>query len=42
MPQDELGMVIVDGGISGKLDNMTKYEYSDENPNRKVMKCPSE
>ena len=40
--QDELGMVITDPDFSGKLDDMTKYEYSFNNPNRKVEKRPSE
>ena len=41
-PQDELGMVISDGGMSGKLGDMLKYEYSFANSNRKPIKKPSE
>lgn len=40
--QDKLGMVIAISGTSYKLDKMMKYEYSDNNPNRKVEKRPSE
>lgn len=41
-PQDELGMIISDSGMSGALGDMLKYEYSFDNPNRKPMKRPSE
>lgn len=41
-PQDKLGMVIAISGTSYELDKMVKYEYADDNPNRKPMKRPSE
>lgn len=40
--QDKLGMVIGDSGLSGKLVNMQKQEYSDEHSNTKEKKSPSE
>lgn len=40
--QDKLGIVIAISGTSYKLDKMMKYEYSDNNPNRKIEKRPSE
>ena len=40
--QDKLGMVIADSGLSGKLVNMQRQEYSDEHSNTKEKKSPSE
>lgn len=39
--QDELGMVIGDSGVSGKLARMQKREYSDFYANTKEKKSPS-
>ncbi len=41
-PQDELGMVIAMSGMSGKLTDKRKYEYSYHSSYSKTMKRPSE
>lgn len=40
--QDELGMVIVDSGVSEELARMQKREYSDFHANTNEKKSPSE